>query len=146
LFITTGLNILLTLKLRRLHDPKNDLYQKIATGSVARRLVKQALDILTLIFLLICGMNEKSINQALRKYKTLKIREIKAREERKIVKEFLIAAGIDLDGSKRRAERNEKIFKLFQDGATNKDIAQLVDLSVKRIQQYRNRFEKQRQR
>ena len=90
-------------------------------------------------------MKEMSVEQALKKYKALIIREKKAREEKKMVRDFLIAAGADLDGSKWRAERNKKMFRLFQSGYTNNEIAQLFDLTASRISQYRRRFERQRQ-
>lgn len=88
-------------------------------------------------------MKEMSVEQALKKYKALIIREKKAREEKKTVRDFLISAGADLDGSKWRAERNKKMFHLFQSGSTNNEIAQLFGLTASCVGQYRRRFERQ---
>jgi DNA-binding NarL/FixJ family response regulator len=88
-------------------------------------------------------MEKLSKKQALEKYKALILCEKKAREEKNKVRGFLLASGVDLDGSKKRAKRNKRMLKLFQDGATNKEIAQLLNLSPERIRQYRNRFEHQ---
>jgi len=87
-------------------------------------------------------LNKMSIEEALKKYRALVRREKNAREEKKIVRGFLIEAGVDMDGSVRREQRNKKMFKLFQKGATNKEIAQKIDLTVARIQHYRERFER----
>jgi len=90
------------------------------------------------------AMKEMSVGDAFKKWKSLILREKKIQEKKRAIRAFLIEKGVDLDGSQKRAERTEKMFTLFDEGLSNKEIAKQVDLGVGRVQQYRMRFERDR--